>query len=1003
MGEDIGEGQRSELATLLDMHRDCFSFGSSDMGVYKGSPFRIDLKDESIRLFKRQYPLSQMEKSVISKKVEDLLKNGLIRKSESLHGFASPTVLPPKKNELGEIVDWRMCGDYRELNLITLTDPYPLPTPEEIFDCLGGARYFSILDLRQGFHQIPIEPTHCHRTAFWGGSDLYEWIYMPFGVKNAPAKFQRVMDEVLKGIHFARCYIDDVIIFSTSFEDHLKHVGEVLRTLRKAGLKCHPGKSTFAVQEVLYLGHWIKPNTLMPFAAKVEAIDKMPPPTNVSELRTFLGLASYYRKFIPNFSTKAYPLNQLLRNDVPWAWGERETAAMSALKSALKSEPILRMPDHSLPFILYTDWSQRGLGAVLAQKEKETNEEFVVAYASRSNNRSEGNYSSYHGELLAVVWAVQHFRPYLYGVHFSLVTDHQPLSWIMKTDKLTGKLARWTCILQEYDFTVVHRPGADNSNADALSRNPLTTVADLTSARMDNDSSLPAAFVFATMAAKVISNTLVNDEAMESEAPIGGGRKDIWNDIEVINFIQTGVLPEDLGSQRRIQSRAATYSFYKGRLIHHFPDGTQKVVPDVPERLPLIRNLHRRCGHYGQKRTLSLLSHMYWWPGMSLDVKEAVRSCEICDVVKSGLVHSEPSKLQSLPIMGMFYRWSLDLAGPLPISKRGNRFVLVMIEHFSKWIELVVLPRKESSLVADAFLQRVLTLYGAPAEVLTDQGTEFAGQFQSLCDVALIDHRRTSRDHPQADGLAERMVQTVKFSLRKYALEISKSKWDDQVPWIAMGYRFSAHASLGGLSPYELLFGRKPPLPGSAIVAHDEQLSETAVRDMILQRAEEFKRLMPHAMGNLRIAQHRDQMWYSRKRSGEFQPRVHRFQPGDFVYVSHQTKDTLDVVPTRRILQVVKDHGNGVLSLKGPNPREEEISEHVQNCSPCHLPELYSHPELYLTYVPEEALCVICSKTDPDQALVVCGVCHAAYHHGCLPSTFPRVSSHWQCLACSEP
>ena len=972
------------------------------MGRYNGTPMRLDLHDETVRVFRRQYPLSLAEKDVVRTQVEGLLENGLIEVSHGLHGFATPTLIAPKKDSNGITVDWRMCGDYRALNAATLPDPYPMPTPEEIFDSMYEARIFTVMDLRQGFYQIPIEPAHAHRTAFWGGAQLYQWKFMPFGLRNAPAKFQRVMDEALKGLAHTRCYMDDVITFSTDLNTHLLDLQEVFNTLETSGLKCHPGKSTFAVGEVLYLGHWITPGKISPQAAKVVAIDGMKAPTNVSELRTFLGLANYYRKFIHQFSAQAQPLNLLLRLDTVWTWGPLQETAFTSLKLALRSDPVLRMPNPLYPYTLYTDWSTRGLGAVLAQVEPGTHDEYVVAYASRSNNRAESKYSSHDGELLAVVWAILHFRIYLYGVRFTLITDHEPLKWLMTQTKLMGRKARWVCTLQEFDFEVIHRSGLTHGNADSLSRSPLDTPADFTSARLDHDRDAPlrTSFCLSQLSHPVLLSLHLATSPGDDRLPVGGGSKDIWDDVQVLDYLQFSVLPTDATSHAHILSRAATFQWVNTNLVHTLADGNQRVVPPPEERGPLIRHLHRRCGHFGQKRTLSLLRNMYWWPGLDLQVRHEVRSCSLCDQVKSGMHHADPAILHSLPIMGMFYRWSLDMAGPFPISRRGNRYILVMIEHFSKWIEVVVLPRKESRLTADAFLQRILTLYGAPAEVLTDNGTEFEGEFQTLLELALIDHRRTSRDHPQADGLAERLVQTFKLALRKYALDVDKKTWDNHVPWITMGYRFSNQASLGHYSPYYLLFGRTPPLPGSQMTSTPPD--DADIPDMLLQRADAFKRAMPIAMGNLRIAQHRDQLWYSRKRSGSYLPRVYRFEVGDHVYIATQSHDTLDATPSRQILRIsaITDD-TGILTLAGPDGAFVK-KEHMKNCYPCHLPQLISSPNLHKQYVPEEVLCVGCSKVRANTALLVCGICYTAYHPTCLPPGSPPPADHWQCASCSE-
>ena len=320
----------------------------------------------------------------------------------------------------------------------------------------------------------------------------------------------------------------------------------------------------------------------------------------------------------------------------------------------------------------------------------------------------------------------------------------------------------------------------------------------------------------------------------------------------------------------------------------------------------------------------------------------------------------------------MFYRWSVDLAGPFPLSRQGNRYAMIMVEHFSKWIEVVTIPRKEARFTAEAFLHRVLTMFGAPAEVLTDQGTEFEGEFQALLEECLIDHRRTSRDHPQADGLAERCVQSVKLALRKYCRGQDQALWDVHMPWLTMGYRCSVQSSLG-FSPYFLLFGRHPGLPGSALLhAAPPEMDDEAVADMILARAAIFKQSMPIAMMNLETAQHRDRMWYARRRSGTYRkPTAHSFRRGDFVYPKGIAGNTLEVGVTPVILQVEQILESGVLELKGADGSVKK--EHWSNCVPCHLPiveevagrmeQIRTHPDLHLALQVAADPCVVCTGT----------------------------------------
>ncbi|BBN03753.1 hypothetical protein Mp_2g26090 [Marchantia polymorpha subsp. ruderalis] len=409
----------------------------------------------------------------------------------TIDSYAYATVMPVKKDVNDNYTDRRMCGDYRPINRQTKSDKYAMPTPEEIFDVVEHGWIFSTLDLRAGYHQLPIREEDKIKTAFWGvnshGKDcLYRWRFLPFGLKNAPAEFQRVMDRILAGLDFVRCYIYDILVCSDTVEQHQIHLQIVFERLRAHGLRLHPGKCKFFQEKVEYLGHVIYPGGLGVQLAKVEAIARIPRSTDVSRVRAFMGLANYYWMYVKEFSAIAKPLNQLLKSDQEWQRGDEQERAFVELKAKLVAAPILRRPIRGRPYQLHTYWSMLGLGAVWTQRDDE-GKEFVVVYASRSNNATDTRYSLYKGECLAAVWAVAHFRCYLFGTQFTLVTDHQPLKWLMESEKLTGKLARWALILQEYDFQVVHRPGVENLYANGLSQNPCTRPKDDTGARLHDE------------------------------------------------------------------------------------------------------------------------------------------------------------------------------------------------------------------------------------------------------------------------------------------------------------------------------------------------------------------------------------------------------------------------------------------------------------------------------------------------------------------------------------
>ncbi len=1016
---DIGMGltgaEARKVRAFIRSYKACFAFKLTDLEGYKGKPVRIQLEDDH-PIFRRPYKLSLSERDGVKLRCKELLDAGLVELSDG--EYACATVMPAKKDILGNWTEKRMCGDYRPVNKKTKSDRYPMPTPEELFDAVGKARVFSTLDLRSGYHQLPLREEDRVKTAFWGVDDdgkdmLFHWKFLPFGLKNAPAEFQRVMDQVLKGLPFARCYIDDVIIFSDTPEEHVKHLQQVFERLQHWGLRLHHGKCKFFHDKLPYLGHMITPGGLGVQEAKVEALNRIPIPRDVSRLRAFIGLANYYRRFVRGFSHMAKPLTLLTRAGQEWIWGPDQEKAFEALKHALGSAPVLRRPDARRPFQLHTDWSMLGIGAVLTQKDDD-GKEYVIAYASRSNNNAESKYSSYEGECLAVVWAVAHFRPYLYGQSFTLVTDHQPLKWLMESDKLTGKLARWALLLQEYDFEIVHKAGLQNLDADGLSRNPSSVEEDLTGARWHGTSdqeAVPGWHASSYLAwmegnsSQVVGETTGDDVDEDSEQRGPRITTDVWKDQGVLYRLQHGqFLPNTLSQERdRIVHRMARFHWEGDLMFRRWPDGTRRVVPRPEQRLQLIRQVHEDLGHFGVRRTHSMLRGQYWWVGMQKEVATYVGRCEVCDRVRSSFNTLSP-QLQPLPIMGLGYRWSLDFAGPLMTTSRGSKYVLVMVEHFSKWIELVALPQNSSELAAAAFLDRVLARFGAPAEVLTDQGREFLGSFEELCTKALIDHRTTSRDHPEADGLAERVVQTVKRGLRKYGLlEGNHQDWDLKLPWIAMGYRFSRQASLASYSPYQLLYGREPILPSAVREKLDPvvDLDDPAVWAQVLQqRAEYFQRAMPMAMENLAIAQHRDTLRYARIRSGAYKPQLRRFKVGDYVYLQREAPTTLDVRAGRTILRVKAILPSGVLLLEGKDG--QECRDNTKNCAPCHLPiEGTIYPELAV--VPAGYRCFMCGESKGAATMLLCDLCQRGWHMACLRPPLAKLpEGKWSCPRCKK-
>lgn len=485
-----------------------------------------------------------------------------------------------------------------------------MPRIDDALDCLQGAEYSSSLDLRSGYWQIPLRESDEEKTAFATPDGLYEFNVMPFGLCNAPATFERMMDTVLRGLKWKTCfcYLDDIVIFSFTFSEHLKRLEEGLACLARAGLQLNAKKCCFASKTIRVWGHVVSKEGIEPDPGKIAAVVDFPRPLHLKDLRSFLGLASYFRRFVRTFAAIASPLHKLLKSGTPYDWSSECEAAFQALKDALTSRPVLRHFHEKSPTILHTDASGHGLGAVLLQRDAH-NQERVVAYASRSLTSAEKNYTITEQECLAVVWAVQKFRPYLYGRHFTIVTDHHALCWLSSLKNLSGRLGRWVLRLQQYDFVVTHKSGQQNLDADALSRCPLTTIPS------------PAVEVPKT----VLHVAPVTSPALEDPPELLALQ---WADAycgPIIDYLTGRVQPPSSRARRQLD---------KFRLLHgalhrrnHHPTGL-KWVPVVPRslRTSILEACHddATAGYLGFAKTYDRVRSRYFWPGISTTVAKYV-------------------------------------------------------------------------------------------------------------------------------------------------------------------------------------------------------------------------------------------------------------------------------------------------------------------------------------------------------------------------------------------
>ncbi len=458
------EEEGRKMGKILENYKEVF-FRKGNEILGRTNLIEHEIVVEGRPIKQRAYGVFDPKKLEFQKQhIEALLKEGIIRKSKS--PWASPVILAKKKGG-----KFRFCGDFRKLNGRTVKDSYPLPVIDDLLRKLGKAKYFTSFDLDRGFLQVALKEEDKYKTAIITQKGLFEYNVMPFGLTNAPGTFQRLMDEVLRETldEFTAVYIDDIIIYSNTFEEHLQHVEEVLRRLKEAKLVIKLKKCMFIQEEIKLLGHIVGRNGIKTDPEKIEKVKNYPRPTNLRELRGAIGLFTYYRKFVPEFAKLARPLHELSKKDIRFIWGERQEEAFESLKKKLTEAPILGNPDFTKPFELTTDASIEGLGIILSQRDEE-NKEKVIAYGSRSLKPSERNYATTELEMLAVYWGINHFVKYLMIKPFKVLTDHSALKALQNTIKPVGRRARWIMDLQQYNFEILHRSGKSNKNADALSR-----------------------------------------------------------------------------------------------------------------------------------------------------------------------------------------------------------------------------------------------------------------------------------------------------------------------------------------------------------------------------------------------------------------------------------------------------------------------------------------------------------------------------------------------------
>lgn len=774
----------------------------------------------------RYYRVSPVMQAIIDEEINKMLDQGIIEKSNS--PWASPLIMVKKKDGT-----YRPCVDFRKLNAVTKRDSYPLPMVADTLDKLKDAQYLSSLDLKSAYWQVPMAEASKEYTAFTvPNRGLFQFRRMPFGLHNSPSTWQRLIDRVLGADlePFVFVYLDDVVIVTPTFEKHLEVLEEVFRRLREAHLTVSLEKCQFCRPSMKYLGYVVDRFGLHVDPDKVKAMLDIPSPKSVTEVRRVVGVFSWYRRFIPEFSSIVAPITGLLRKSQRFVWSMECEEAFRRMKNCLVSAPVLNCPDYTLPFVIQADASGFGIGAVLTQPHPDG--ERVICYLSRSLSKAERNYSTTERECLAVLYAVEKFRPYILGIPFTVITDHHSLVWLQNLKDPTGRLARWAVRLQQYDFKIIHRKGKEHIVPDALSR------------------SVP------------ILDAIAGDE-QRADAKC----EDAWYRkmlVEVDRYpikfsnwrVSEGVL------HKRVKVDYPTLAE---------PGDDWRIVVPKNERHNRIIEAHNPSisGHLGVYKTYARLAEKYFWPKMRYDVTRFVKKCEVCASHKPQ--KTLPEGMASHPKADRPWEViSSDLMGPLPRSSKGNQFILVITDYLSKFSVIVPLRKATAAAVAREIEEKVFLLFGVPRVLICDNGPQYRSkEFQKLTSDYQVTVKYTPYYHPRANP-TERVNRTLKTMMAMYVTD-NHRKWDAELPRIACALRTARH-EVTKLTPYYVNFGRNMFLSGNdynrpLIAAEEEGKTPAETRNSALGK------LFKDVRHRLEVAaKHTTQRYNLRKRYDELKP-----------------------------------------------------------------------------------------------------------------------------------
>ncbi|KAL2084771.1 hypothetical protein ACEWY4_020289 [Coilia grayii] len=925
--EHLSEHQREVVKEMLYEECEAFAYDDNDIGCIPTLNMHITLRDPA-PVQKTYMSIPKPLHAEVKEYLQDLLNKGWITPSRS--PYSSPVVCVRKKD--GGL---RLCCDYRELNSKSVPDRHPIPRIQDMLDSLSSSSWFSVLDQGKAYHQGFLDPESRPLTAFitpWG---LYEWTRIPFGLSSAPAEFQRSMEECLSGLRDTMCqpYLDDNLVHSSIFENHLEHVRTVLQRYKQHGVKLTPRKCELFKRSVRFLGRMVSGEgyTMDPKdMAPVQALRERRPAT-VGELRQILGFISYYRPYIKDFSKIAKPLYSLLSTDTcdsdihiepadrvtkgkgkrsekrsgqkpsraPIHWAPLHQAILNQLIDCLLSPPILGYPDMTQPFVLHCDASQDGLGAVLYQRQG--GKMAVIAYGSRTLTPPEKNYHMHSGKLefLAMKWAIcERFRDYLFHApSFVVYTDNNPLTYVLTTAKLNATGHRWVAELADFNFTIKYRPGKSNADADGLSRLPLdidsvmgqcteeihpdTISATMTGVTVGREKPTWESVCIRALAlvheppSTVLGPPLAPEELRDAQEkdPVVG---------RALLYIHGGRRPvrqelntEDPDVCILLKQWPKLYIDKKGVLHRRMAEKDQLVLPRIFHPL-VFHELHQKMGHLGVERTLRLIRDRFFWPRMQTDVEDFItKKCEC-------LKNKRPQRQMRAPLEPIKTTYPFEMVSidylHLETCKHGFEYILVVMDHFTRFAQAYPTKSKDGRTAADKLFNDFFLRFGFPCKIHHDRGKEFDNQlFKRLKELSGVQGSLTSPYHPEGNGQVERFNRTLLAMLRTLTKE-EKTDWKASVPKVIHAYNCT-HSEATGYSPYFLLFGRSPRLPIDLLFNLDACEKHAGHKDYVTDWQRRMREAYTIASHTATEEAARGKAHYDKRVYG------HDLQPGDRVLV----------------------------------------------------------------------------------------------------------------------